>query len=233
MSIRAMIFDLYGTLVENFSKSGYRDNLTQMAKILSISPEDFRKRWRDMYVQRVLGFYQSPEDCISSALKHFGISATDSQIRQAGKLRWDFVRASLQPRKDAITTLRAIKAAGLKIALLSDCSTEIPRLWNETEFAGIFDVTTFSSTEFVKKPDPKIYFRTAENLGVEPNECIYVGDGGSFELTGAQRVGMHPIRIKVPYETEDSMRLDEDPWTGTTILYLGELIQYIDELVVG
>jgi len=231
VSIRAMIFDLYGTLVDNFSKSAYENNLTRMAEVLGIPPNEFRKRWRDIYLQRVLGFCQSPEDCIVSTCKYFGVSVETSQIEQAGQLRWDFVRASLQPRKDAIATLQTIKSTALKIALLSDCSTEIPRLWNETAFAGIFDVTTFSCIEFVKKPEPKIYFRTAENLGVEPNECIYVGDGGSFELTGAQRVGMHPIRIRAPYESEDSMRVDEDPWTGTTISYLRELVKYINELV--
>ena len=233
MNIKAMIFDLYGTLVDNFSISAYYNNLAGIAGILKIPPKELQQFWKDIYAKRVLGSCKSPEDCIALACEHFAVSVDVSNIQQAENLRWDFVRASLQPRNDALSTLDAIKSFGMKIALLSDCSTEIPRIWNETAFAGIFDATTFSCTEFVKKPDRRIYFRTADKLGIEPNECIYVGDGGSFELTGAERVGMHPIRIRAPYETEDTMRVEEDPWTGTTISKLSELVLHFKKLVVA
>ncbi|MBN1350002.1 HAD hydrolase-like protein [candidate division KSB1 bacterium] len=231
MTIKAMIFDLYGTLVDNFSREAYRENLAQMARLLQIPSEGFQKRWREIYVQRVLGFCKSPEDCIASACNAYNVKPGIDQIKQAEMLRWEFVRNSLKPREDTLSTLAALKASGLKIALLSDCSTEIPRLWEESAFAGVFDATTFSCTEFVKKPEPKIYFLTAEKLGVDPGECIFVGDGGSFELTGAARVGMHPIRIRDPRETEDSVRIDEDPWNGTTISTLSEILQHFDTLL--
>jgi putative hydrolase of the HAD superfamily len=34
----------------------------------------------------------------------------------------------------------------------------------------------------------------AEQLGVEMDECMYVGDGGSKELYAARDVGMHPVQ---------------------------------------
>ena len=33
-----------------------------------------------------------------------------------------------------------------------------------------------------------------EGLGLDPEECLYVGDGGSLELETAQAVGMHPLQ---------------------------------------
>ena len=43
------------------------------------------------------------------------------------------------------------------------------------------------------KPDPAIYLRTASALGVEPSDCLFVGDGANDELAGAERVGMTPV----------------------------------------
>jgi putative hydrolase of the HAD superfamily len=40
------------------------------------------------------------------------------------------------------------------------------------------------------KPDPEIYLHTAEALGADPADCLFVGDGANDELRGAERVGM-------------------------------------------
>jgi len=51
-----------------------------------------------------------------------------------------------------------------------------------------------------EKPDPRIYHLALERLKVKPQDCLYVGDGSSHELTGARKVGMHPVQIHVPDE---------------------------------
>ena len=33
-----------------------------------------------------------------------------------------------------------------------------------------------------------------QRLGVKPQECLYVGDGGSKELYAAREAGMHPVQ---------------------------------------
>ena len=40
------------------------------------------------------------------------------------------------------------------------------------------------------KPDPQIYRTTIEQLGVNPAETLYIGDGGDDELAGAERAGL-------------------------------------------
>jgi putative hydrolase of the HAD superfamily len=44
------------------------------------------------------------------------------------------------------------------------------------------------------KPDPEIFKLCAARLGVRPEDCLYVGDGGSDELRGASTVGMTPVQ---------------------------------------
>jgi FMN phosphatase YigB (HAD superfamily) len=61
-------------------------------------------------------------------------------------------------------------------------------------------------------------------LHVEPNACLYVGDGAYAELTGASLVGMHAVLISDPAEAEmEALRPEAEGWTGPTIAHLSEI----------
>ena len=57
-----------------------------------------------------------------------------------------------------------------------------------------FDVALISYEQGICKPDPAMYQRMIEQLGVAPDECLYVGDGGSRELYGARDAGMKALQ---------------------------------------
>jgi putative hydrolase of the HAD superfamily len=58
---------------------------------------------------------------------------------------------------------------------------------------------------------------------VEPPDCVYVGDGDSNELTGAQAVGMAARRLLAPDHATAHV-IDPITWTGATISSLGEVL---------
>ena len=87
-------------------------------------------------------------------------------------------------------------------------------------------MTVFSCAVGVKKPDPRIYRIATDRLKVKPQECLYIGDGSSHELTGAFKAGMNPVKIRVPDEIP--YFLDEDDWQGTTISSLNEVLNLIE-----
>ena len=58
----------------------------------------------------------------------------------------------------------------------------------------LFDATRISYEEGVLKPDPSMYSSIMEELGVTPEECLYVGDGGSKELFAARDIGMKALQ---------------------------------------
>ena len=92
----------------------------------------------------------------------------------------------------------------------------------------LVDVAVFSATVGLRKPDPRIYNMALEKLEVKASECLYIGDGSSHELTGALKVGMHPVLIRVPYETsEDSYRIDEEDWDGRVISSLKDVMDLL------
>lgn len=59
--------------------------------------------------------------------------------------------------------------------------------------ADYFSVVLVSEEEGVKKPDPEIFRRAANRLGIEPNEAIFVGDNPKADIEGAQGFGMKTI----------------------------------------
>ena len=80
------------------------------------------------------------------------------------------------------------------------------------------------------KPDRRIFQLAHSRLGVQPEECLYVGDGGSHELTAARALGMHPVLIRAPYENESlgiDMREGEH-WTGPRISSIPEVMGLLE-----
>jgi putative hydrolase of the HAD superfamily len=203
MTGRAMIFDLFGTLVDGFSVAGYEAMLTRMAGELSASAEGFFRHWLATSQERTTGRIPDTEANVEAICRALGVAAERDAVARAVQIRFDFVRKALDPRADALGVLTELRSRGCKLGLISDCSSEVPILWPETPFAPLIDVALFSASVGMRKPDSRIYRLALERLTVRPEASVYIGDGSSNELSGAERVGMHPIRIRVPYEDTD------------------------------
>jgi putative hydrolase of the HAD superfamily len=229
MKYKAVIFDLFGTLVDTSSKAAYAKALSEMAIILKVPPQTFVQMWFDTFPHRATGKLKSPEGNIAYICNELKITCNEAQIKEASRIRLYFTGESLKPRTDAVAVLSEIKQRGLKIGLISDCSWEIPTLWQSIALAPLIDVPLFSCSVGMKKPDPRIYKKATDELGVAAAHCMYVGDGSSNELTGAQKAGMSPVLIRVPYErTADAYRIDEEEWAGPTVSSLTEVLGLLD-----
>jgi putative hydrolase of the HAD superfamily len=137
--------------------------------------------------------------------------------------RHDFGRRVLRLREGAAQVLAVLRRRELKLGLISVCSEEVPAAWPETELAGLFDVETFSSDCGLMKPEPEIYLQTARALGVDPEECFFVGDGANDELAGAGRVGMQPVLFAPP--GRDLRWLEVREWKGLRVSTIEEVLE--------
>ena len=156
-----------------------------------------------------------------------GVTTDDDRITVAVELRRAFSRRILEPRPEAIDTLARLQRVGCKIGLISDCSPEVPLLWPETSLEPLIDTAIFSCEVKIRKPDPRIYQAASDGLAVRPGGCLYIGDGGSHELSGAAHAGMHPVLIRVPTEDEDPYRPGAEEWSGPKISSLREVVTMV------
>jgi len=226
MKYKAIIFDLFGTLVDSYSVQGYNRLITDMASALKLPSEGFSKLWRDTAYERAIGIFKTTEESIRYICSKLIISVNDENIRKCEQIRLENTRKALNPKNGAVDLLKSLKGFGYKIGLITNCSTEVPLFWKNIEFSHFFDVTIFSASVGMKKPDPQIYILACEQLGVEPNECLYIGDGDSNELSGASQLGMDAVMIRDPNEL-DPYRLVEVDWEGRKIKNFIEIMDLI------
>jgi putative hydrolase of the HAD superfamily len=225
MKYEAVIFDLFGTLVPSMSLSEHRAVLTRMADALSAPPDDFVQLWFDTHNERMTGIFQSPNDNVAYICRTLGVSVDEIKVKRATRIRFDYSVQLMVPRSDAIETLSHLKYEGCKTGLISDCSAEIPAIWKDTPFVKLIDVAIFSCLVGVKKPDPRIYQLTTNQLGIKPQEGLYIGDGSSHELTGASQVGMQAVLLRLSDEEgADAHRIDSEEWHGPVISSLTEVL---------
>ena len=231
MKYEAVIFDLFGTLVDNYSRREYESMMVRMASILSAPPDEFIRLWLDTSTQRGIGVFRSLEANIEYICREFKVHVSDAQVKEVTRVRFNFVGRWMRPRPSSVEVLSHLKSQGYKIGLISDCSMDTPTVWGDTPFAPLVDVTVFSCLVGMMKPDPRIYQIATAQLGVEPQRCVYIGDGSSQELTGASRVGMHPVLIRVPDEDiTDAHQIDREEWDGPVVSSLREVLTLVGGL---
>ena len=212
---RAVIFDLWDTLI-NFDQANRRAFIEHAAVRLGRDTDEFEGVWDAFRVAREVG-------PLAASLAAIGIDAAEaSELEQA---RLEFTRRALVPREGAVETLHELRRRGLKAGLISVCSDEIPTLWPETAFAGLFESEVFSCQVGLRKPDPRIYALACKELGVAPAEAVFVGDGANDELAGAERAGLRAVLIHRP--GEEPPWPEARRWRGPRITSIPEVLDLV------
>jgi putative hydrolase of the HAD superfamily len=231
VSVDAVVFDLYGTLVDEFQRALFFETLEAMADALGVSREPFRSEWEKTAIARQTGVYATVEDNVLAVCETLGAPAGDGSMSRAMALRAEMYDRSFRVKPAALETLRGIRERGLPIALVSMCAPDTPALWRATELAAFIDVEVFSCEVGLRKPDPAIYGAASDGLGVDPASCLYVGDGAYGELSGAAAIGMTAVLVRDPGEMPGEMLRpeSEDGWEGPVISFLLEVLPLLDD----
>jgi putative hydrolase of the HAD superfamily len=220
--MRAVIFDLFSTLVSGGTDAERADATLAMGKALGLDPDAFASNYHGAWRARFRGEFGDLQQTVRSvaAMTDPAAPLTDEMVDAAVRIRLDLLRGWLTPAPHSLSTLETLRTQGWRLGLLSNCAKETEELFPETALAtGYFEVVGLSSALGVCKPDPHSYRWVATGLGVEPSECIFVGDGADGELAGAAAVGCRPIRVTELVDV-DTVRV---VWGGETMASLTEL----------
>ena len=110
------------------------------------------------------------------------------------------IASSSGPRPAMLSAIRRLSGAGLGVAALTNNWAGPEGAEQGTrhpELRGLFDVFIESSVVGLRKPDPRIYEHTCAELGVAPNEAVFLDDIGS-NLKSARALGMATIKVEEP-----------------------------------
>ena len=90
--------------------------------------------------------------------------------------------------------VRRLKDDGYALGILTNNVKEFSAYWRSTIPIDLFDVVVDSCEEGIRKPDPQIYLRCAERLGVAPESCLFLDDSAD-NVRGAESTGMRGIVV--------------------------------------
>jgi putative hydrolase of the HAD superfamily len=232
MVCRAVIFDLFGTLVNNLGGEFVqllRDSGV-LAELVGDKGPGFERLWSspECIRLRAMGIHKTAQEAIAYICQRLDRVPDPASVERAVAIRWDYYRRSLSPRATVLATLEELKRRGILRGLLTVCTTELPAVWAQTSLAPHFEATVFSSEVGMLKPDPRLYKMVCNALGVGAGDCLYVGDGDGRELTGAVGVGMRAVLMCDPREVDVVMSRDEaQEWTGPRISRIEQVLEFV------
>ena len=189
--IKAVIFDMFETLVTLFSGPVYMGR--EIAAEIGLPEPKFREIWDTTDEARTLG-KRSLESVIEEILTVNNCYSEELFERIITKRKRMISESFEHIHPEIIPLFQCFKEQNIKIGLITNCYFEERDVINNSIFIDYFDSICMSCEIGAKKPDVEIFHKCLKDLDVVAEECIYVGDGGCFELETAQSLGMCPLQ---------------------------------------
>ena len=205
--IRAVFFDLYGTLA-TFDPSVEEVQVAACREFgLAADPNGITKGYAlaDAFMAEQNGRY--PLRTMTDEERETFFAGYEQIILQGGGLDvsleiardiWRRVRQlpyEMVLYSDVIPTLADLRSQGLLTGIISNMNQDSASLLRTMGLEGRVDVAVTSGDVGAEKPHAPIFLAALERAGVEPQEVLYVGDQVSSDVEGSRAVGMNPVLI--------------------------------------
>lgn len=109
-----------------------------------------------------------------------------------------------KPYAGIVEMVGRLRAAGVRVAVVSNKVDFAVRELAELHFPGVFDAVMGQRDDVPRKPDPTMVFRALDVLGVAPEKACYVGDSEVDVLTAANS-GLDPLIVTWGFRSRESL----------------------------
>ncbi len=100
--------------------------------------------------------------------------------------------------------INSLKEKGLKIAVISNKAQEMAVTVANKLFGDVFDIVCGKQEGYPAKPDPALTLKVINDLGVTPNECVFIGDSG-MDMAVAKNAKCHSIGVLWGFRTMEEL----------------------------
>ncbi len=134
-------------------------------------------------------------EIVGGALARLGVEAPDLAHSVADRYH-DLRDGDLRPLPGAVEALRALRAAGHRMALLTNGASAMQRDKIERfDLAGHFDAIRIEEEAGIGKPEPGAYLAALELLGAAPGDAAMIGDNYEWEVVAPARLGLRTVWV--------------------------------------
>ncbi len=199
--IRAIFFDLYGTIID-IKTNEYDDSVYEtLSRYLSyhsfiIPPDELKESYfsgiqKDMQNSKEKYPEVDVYKIFFDILQKYGKKKCPKYFVTNIALLFRSLTIKHFEIFDGLYNVIGTIAKKYKIAIISDAQWIFaePEM-SMLEIDQLFDTKILSSRMGFKKPDIRLFNYAMEKLGVKPEEAIYIGDNPFKDLAGAKNAGM-------------------------------------------
>ena len=201
--VKAVIFDFYNTLAET---TNYGPSWEELLDELGYSlPPDIRDRWwndgidgteHDEHSQSRDHYVAWQQSRVRSMLERVrGARAPRTTTSSCGCARSAPTTASTRTPRSP-TSSASLRAQGVALAICSNWDWDLHEAVESAGLTGAFDVVVSSAWVGARKAHPRIYTHTLEQLGVAPEDALFVGDTWTCDVDGPRAAGMRAIYLR-------------------------------------
>lgn len=217
MTIKAVLFDLDGTLLDRESSlvSFVRDQYERFPQFQVVPSDVFLRRFVELdqhgYVWKDKVYQQLLEELSIVELEWTGL--LDDYLRRFQEHCIGF--------PNLLSMLTELTTSGMKLALVSNGYGQFQ--YDNFKALGIshmFDEVLISEWEGLRKPDPAIFHRALTKLGVTAEEALFVGDHPYNDIQASRAAG---LRTAWKHSPQFSTNVEAD----VIIEDLQELVEYV------
>jgi len=190
MPIRAIAFDVDGTLYPNFKM--YLRSIPFFAGHLRLvwAYNRIRKHVRR---RRPVSNLKAVERRLLADALHIDVDAASRLIDVEIHEHWEAVLDGVRPYRHVRETIVRLKAMGLRVAVTSDFPVE--RKLRRLGLGDLFECALWSEDSGYLKPHPEPFRTLAGCMDLDPGEILYVGNSYEYDVVGAKRVGMRAAHL--------------------------------------
>ncbi len=197
--IRAVIFDIHSTLIDQGTAQDWIDaalahtptqlSAAQVAQLVGCLDRIWEgARISDPQSLRDLSFADHER------IFHELLQAGSGVDREFANALYAVMLDVWQAYEDTVPTLQALKAAGVRICLLSNAGVPIRDVLDRDGLTPLVDAVVLSYEVGYVKPDPRIFAAALAAVSCAPTEALMVGDSGRDD-TGGVELGLRTLII--------------------------------------
>ena len=192
MSIRAVAFDIDGTLYPNILMYVYSIPFFLAHPRFVFHFGKVRRKVRKI---RPIGDFRSVQAALLAEEMGISEEKASALINKTIYRRWErcFRGMILYPGLKCL--LSELRNRGLKLAVLSDFP--VGRKLQYFRLTNFFDYALSSESSGYLKPNPEPFLALAGTLGIPPAEILFVGNSSRSDIAGASEIGMKTAYIGV------------------------------------
>jgi len=228
-SIRAVLFDLGGTLIDERDFVGWSEWARGVG--IEAAPDEIAHAFAEVEEEiDVVPLDLAGQAAVVERWRRILTLAVGKAVNTETASRFVARRSLGQEHpvflySDVRRCLDQLRADRRRLGVISNSTSEasVRRILDRVGILEYFERVVSSGTEGVAKPDPEIFRRTLARLDVRPEEALYVGNLPRTDAVAARAAGLHSVWLH-----RDGTGLGEDPPEITSLLEVPLVVRQLE-----